>query len=77
MTSTQNALRDQADGLGYCPVCDHEYTEAQISHEGRDYDFSGDTDFCPNCRTSEERILYWCQSLPLHAPFECEKFHHD
>jgi len=73
-----NLLKDsqaQADGLGYCPQCDHEYIN--LDEEDMPYNrFMGEfIKECPKCHTEEERMLYWCKELPLHHPTECEAFH--
>lgn len=60
-TSTQRAYQDQADGLGYCPKCDHEYTEAQVENIDHDRAPTPWISECPNCHTEEERTLYWCK----------------
>ena len=74
MTSTQRAYQAQADGLGYCPECGHEYTQAQVENIDHDRAVSPWISECPNCHTEEERILYWCKNLPLHRESECEKY---
>lgn len=68
------------DGLGYCPNCDHEYTDKDVVRIPESFDGSGVTDFCPNCGQEDLRILYWCNqdpTEPLHSPEDCEKYHHE
>jgi hypothetical protein len=67
--------QDQADGLGYCPDCDHEYTEAQVENIDHDRAPVSYISECPNCHSDRERALYWCEVPPLHAPRDCEAFH--
>lgn len=73
---TKRALQAQADGLGECPDCGHEYTKAEV--EGIDFD-RAPTPYiseCPKCHSGDERNLYYCEILPLHHESECQKFHH-
>jgi len=80
MNSLKLARHNQADGLGYCRLCGHEYTDAEVISIDPEIENADIPDLCPNCKIEDDRILYWCNldpNEPLHSPAECEKYHNE
>ena len=64
--------KSQAEGLGVCFECGHEYRDDQVSHEGKDNDVSGESNFCPNCKLPEHKIYYFYNEKNPYADFQEE-----
>lgn len=81
MASLTRARQDQANGLGCCRNCGHEYKDSEVRTVKITSRFFGISTVatCPKCHKEDQRTPYWCNrdmDEPLHAPSECEKFHY-
>lgn len=80
------ARQAQADGLGTCRNCAHEYKDSEASHDEivvgvrRGTVIYETITCCPKCTAEDDRVPYWCNldtDEPLHTPNQCNLPHHN